>query len=213
SPGDAASIPGIARLARNAGNYMARRNVTVTKSGTGVGTVSTATGLLCGTSCSQIFGFSSTPAFTPTPAPDSQFKGWSGACTGIGSCTPTILGSDLSIGAVFDLASFGSKTQVTLSATSTKIGSSGKLKVRIRNRNDFSVKGSLAGTVGKAKIKSKSFAIKAKGSKTVQLKLSKSLQKLLLEKGKLKVQLKAKLKSPSGKSRTVKKKLTLKPKS
>jgi hypothetical protein len=62
------------------------------------------------------------------------------------------------------------------------------------------------------KLKSKKAALKAKGTKTVVLKLPKSLQKILAEKGKLKLLVTAKVKSPSGKSRTVKKKLTVKPK-
>jgi hypothetical protein len=220
SPDEPLAIPGIARLARNTGSYFASRSVTVAKTGTGLGTVSGA-GLLCGTSCSAIFPGGTKLAFAATAAPDSEFKGWTGPCTGVALCEPTVAGANLSLGAVFDLVSFASKTKVTLAARSTKIPKNGQLKIRIRNSNGFSVRATVSGqTASKVrtpslrlvKLKSKKAALKAKGTKTVVLKLPKSLQKILAEKGKLKLLVTAKVKSPSGKSRTVKKKLTVKPK-
>jgi hypothetical protein len=83
------------------------------------------------------------------------------------------------------------------------------LKIRVKNANDFSTTGKL---YGKSKLKSKTFTVKAAGSKTVQLKLTKSLRKTLAKKGKLKLTITAKLKDPAGNSRSVKKKLVLKPK-
>lgn len=210
--GETEAVAAVARLARNAGNYfnpLPTRNLSVSKSGTGAGSVTSApAGILCGTVCTSAFLLGSTPVLTATAAPDSQFKGWTGACAGMGACTPAIAATDLSVGAVFDLAGFGPKTQVALSATSTKIAKNGRLKIRVRNANDFSV----TGTVKAAKLKSKKAAVKAAGSKTVTLTLTKSLRKTLAKKGKLKLTVTAKIKSPSGATRTVKKKLTLKPK-
>lgn len=212
-PDQTEAVLAVARLAANAGKYfnpVTNRNLTVSKSGTGAGTVtSTPAGILCGTACSSAFLIGSTPVLTATPAPDSQFKGWTGACAGVGACVPTIAATDLGVGAVFDLAGFGTKTQVTLSPTSTKISKKGQLKIRVRNTNVFSV----TGTVKAGKLKAKKAALKAKGSKTITFKLSKSLKKTLADKGKLKLTVTAKIKSPSGTTRTVKKKLTLKPKS
>lgn len=211
-PEEVEAVTAVARLAVNAGNYfnpITSRNLTISKSGTGAGTVtSTPAGILCGTTCSSAFLIGSTPTLTATAAPDSQFKGWTGACAGIGACVPTIAASDLAVGAVFDLAGFGPKTRVALSATSTKIAKNGRLKIRVRNTNGFSV----SGTVKVAKLKSKKVAVKASGRKTVTITLSRSLRKTLVKKGKLKLTVTAKIKSPSGTTRKVKKKLTLKPK-
>lgn len=223
SPGEENSIPGIARLAVNAGNYFWSRSVTVTKPGTGLGSVtSTPTGIACGTTCSARFLFGSTPALTATPAPDSVFTGWTGACSGTGACAPTIAGPDLNVGAVFDLAGFASNTRVTLSPLSTKIARSGKLKVRVRNSNGFSVTGKVsARTASKVRttrlryvnLKSKTIALNANATRTVVLKLPKALQAIVTDKGKLKLLVSAKIKSPAGKSRTIKKRVTVKPKS
>src|SRR4030095_10725524 len=65
--------------------------LSVTKSGAGSGTVtSTPAGIICGTACSQ--SFTPARAVTPpaTPAAASSFAGWSGACSGTGSCAVTV---------------------------------------------------------------------------------------------------------------------------
>lgn len=209
SPGLSESVPGIARLAVNTGNYLGRRNVSVTKSGTGTGTVTgTRDGINCGELCGGVLAFGTTIALTATAAPNSVFVGWNGACSGTAACSPTVAGEDIGVGAVFDLKSFGAKTNVTLAAPRKAKG--GRVKVKLRNANDFSVTGSLSGKAGKAKVKGKKFSINAKGSKTVVLKLSKKLRKTLAKKGKLKLSLTAKIKDPAGKSRTVKKKVSVK---
>lgn len=210
SPGDSQSIPGIAVLARNTGNYLGKRNVSVTKSGTGTGTVTgTRGGAACGESCGGVFPFGTQFEFSATAAPTSHFVGWTGSCSGVAACSPLVAGADLNVGAVFDLSAFGKKALVTLSPVSRK-AKSGRIKVRIRNSNPFAVKGSLGGKSGKAKLKAKKFSVKANGSKTVVLKLSKSLRGVLAQKGKLKLALTAKLKAPAGKTRTVKKKISVK---
>ena len=61
--------------------------LTVTKAGTGTGAVtSIPTGITCGTDCSQIYNYNTTVTLTATPAVGAAFTGWSGACTGTGSC-------------------------------------------------------------------------------------------------------------------------------
>ncbi len=61
--------------------------LSVGKSGTGSGTVTSApAGIDCGATCSAGFASGTTVTLTPTPAAGSTFSGWSGACTGAGTC-------------------------------------------------------------------------------------------------------------------------------
>ena len=62
--------------------------LTVAKSGTGVGTVtSNPIGINCGTNCSEDYTSDTNVTLTAMPADGSIFAGWSGACTGtIPSC-------------------------------------------------------------------------------------------------------------------------------
>ncbi|MBL8260204.1 MAG: hypothetical protein JNM60_10385, partial [Candidatus Competibacteraceae bacterium] len=67
-----------------AGKY----NLTVAKAGTGAGTVvSNPAGINCGSACSYGFASGASVTLTATPASGSTFAGWSGACTGTGTCT------------------------------------------------------------------------------------------------------------------------------
>ena len=60
--------------------------LTVTKAGTGSGTVS-GPGISCGSDCSQSYAGSTAVTLTAVPAAGSTFGGWSGSCTGTGACT------------------------------------------------------------------------------------------------------------------------------
>jgi subtilisin family serine protease len=65
--------------------------LTASKGGTGVGTVTSAAGLNCGSTCSVRVPIGATATLTATPAAESAFAGWSGACSGSGStCTVTM---------------------------------------------------------------------------------------------------------------------------
>jgi len=65
--------------------------LTVGKAGTGSGTVtSSPSGINCGTTCSTSFNSGTVVTLTATPATGSTFAGWSGACTGTGSCKMTM---------------------------------------------------------------------------------------------------------------------------
>ncbi len=62
--------------------------LTVTKSGTGSGTVtSNPAGINCGTTCSTSYTSGTSVTLTASPASGSTFAGWSGACSGTGACT------------------------------------------------------------------------------------------------------------------------------
>ncbi|MFL5958956.1 MAG: PASTA domain-containing protein [Gaiellaceae bacterium] len=78
--------------------------LTVSKSGSGSGTVeSSPAGIDCGTTCSRAYAGATIVTLTATPAAGSTFTGWSGECTGTGSCTVTI-DSDKTVTASFGLA-------------------------------------------------------------------------------------------------------------
>ena len=63
--------------------------LTVSKTGTGSGTV-TDTGINCGTDCSEAYNSGTSVTLTATPDANSTFAGWSGDCSGTGTCTLTM---------------------------------------------------------------------------------------------------------------------------
>src|SRR5436190_11947081 len=66
------------------------RTVTVAKSGSGAGTVtSIPAGIACGTSCAHAFAFGTSVTLTATAAAGSVFTGWSGSCSGPSACIVT----------------------------------------------------------------------------------------------------------------------------
>jgi Divergent InlB B-repeat domain/PKD domain len=65
--------------------------LTVTKSGTGSGTVtSSPSGINCGGDCEEEYPEGEVIALTPTPSSGSKFVAWTGACTGAGACNVTM---------------------------------------------------------------------------------------------------------------------------
>jgi hypothetical protein len=92
------------------------RTLTVAKAGSGSGTV-TGPGISCGTDCRQAYADSTSVTLAATPAANSTFAGWSGACTGVGSCVVTMSA------ARFVIATFGLLTPPTRFLTVAKAGS------------------------------------------------------------------------------------------
>ncbi|HVK78221.1 MAG TPA: DUF4215 domain-containing protein [Kofleriaceae bacterium] len=79
--------------------------LTVTRSGTGGGTV-TATGINCGSDCTQDYGVNTMVTLVATPAANSTFTGWSlPSCPGTGSCTVTMNGAR-TVNAEFTLSTY-----------------------------------------------------------------------------------------------------------
>jgi hypothetical protein len=78
--------------------------LTVTKSGSGSGTVtSTPAGIDCGANCTALFTFGTPVGLTPVPAAGSVFVRWESACAGGGACAVT-MDAAKTVNAVFDLA-------------------------------------------------------------------------------------------------------------
>jgi hypothetical protein len=64
--------------------------LTITKKGTGTGTItSSPAGISCGTTCSNSFAAGTAVTLTASPDRGKIFTGWSGACSGKGTCTIT----------------------------------------------------------------------------------------------------------------------------
>lgn len=92
---------------------------TLTVTVVGEGTVtSSPSGINCGTDCSQDFSQNSTVVLTAEAAAGFEFTGWSGACSGTGTCSVT-MGNDQAVTANFEQTT----TEVSLSVTKTGQGS------------------------------------------------------------------------------------------
>ncbi len=82
--------------------------LTVSKTGSGTGTVTSADGSInCGATCTAAVNLG-TVTLTATPAGASVFTGWQGACTGAGTCTVTMNGAR-SVTATFAAAAVGTR--------------------------------------------------------------------------------------------------------
>jgi len=76
--------------------------LTVTKAGSGAGSVtSNVAGINCGATCSANFNPGTVVTLSAAAANDSVFTGWSGACSGTGSCMVT-MDSAKAVTATFD---------------------------------------------------------------------------------------------------------------
>jgi Divergent InlB B-repeat domain len=69
--------------------FVALYPLTVAKSGSGSGWVS-ALGIDCGANCAADYDDGTVVTLSPTADPGSVFAGWSGACSGTGSCVVTM---------------------------------------------------------------------------------------------------------------------------
>lgn len=95
----------------NAAGYL----LTVNKTGTGTGTVtSNPSGINCGADCGESYAYNTTVVLTASAAAGSVFAGWSGACTGTGTCT-VVMNAAKSVTASFTAT--GYNLNVTRSGT------------------------------------------------------------------------------------------------
>ena len=99
------------------------------KSGVGSGTVtSDPAGIDCGSTCSAYFPQGATVTLTAAPAAGSTFTGWTGSCTGTGTCEVT-MDSTHQVGAGFTRAA----PVVSLTARPAKKTASRKATFRFRS--------------------------------------------------------------------------------
>lgn len=79
------------------------RVLTASRTGNGSGTMtSVPAGINCGAACTESYLPTTAVTITATPAADSTFAGWSGACTGTGTCQVT-MSADAAVTATFNL--------------------------------------------------------------------------------------------------------------
>ena len=65
-----------------------QHELSIAVAGDGAGTVESApAGISCGSECAHVYDHGTSITLNATPASGSVFSGWSGACTGTGSCT------------------------------------------------------------------------------------------------------------------------------
>ena len=99
---------------------LARNTLTVTKAGTGSGTVtSDPAGINCGATCSAAFDSGTVVTLTATPATGSTFTGWSGCDAASGTTCTVSMSAARSVTATFTRQTF------TLTVNKTGIISSG----------------------------------------------------------------------------------------
>ena len=97
--------------------FQAAFTLSVNKTGTGSGTVtSVPAGIDCGADCGEPYATGTVVTLTATPAVGSTFTGWSGDCTGTGTCVVT-MNAAKSVTASFTIATY------TLSASLAGTGS------------------------------------------------------------------------------------------
>ena len=98
-----------------------QNSLNVTKAGTGSGVItSSPAGISCGMDCSEVYTAGAVVTLTAAADGNSSFAGWSGACTGSGTCTVTM-----------DAAKNVSPLFLAQSLTITAAAGSGEVSVRL----------------------------------------------------------------------------------
>ena len=73
--------------ARSVTANFAINTYTLSVSKSGLGTItSSPSGISCGTDCSQVYDYGTSVTLSATPSTGYSFSGWSGSCSGTGSC-------------------------------------------------------------------------------------------------------------------------------
>jgi hypothetical protein len=157
-----------------------QRTLTISRTGTGRGTVtSSPAGIDCGQACEVGFGVGTKVTLTATAAAGSRFAGFSGACTGTGSCRVT-MDQAREVTAAFEKVPNG----VVRAAATAKV-KAGKAVLRISCAGEGACKGRLKllariGPGGKRMtIGAASFSVAADDSRTLRIGLARKAKQML----------------------------------
>lgn len=113
-------------------------SLTVVKAGTGTGTVSSSpVGIKCGRDCGEIYPANTAVILSARAGRGSTFSGWSGPCSGTGSCVVT-MDSAKSVTATFSAGGGGSTLTLTVSKSGTGSGLVSSTPTGIRCGSDCS---------------------------------------------------------------------------
>jgi len=106
-----------------------QKAIIVTRSGTGIGTVSTQGGeIACGTDCTRLYAPGTSVTLTASPDAASTFAGWSGPCTGVSPTCEIKLSSDpndaktVTVDAKFDTQYVPPEVTLTVAKTGAGTG-------------------------------------------------------------------------------------------
>ncbi|HEX5375798.1 MAG TPA: hypothetical protein VFW48_06545 [Solirubrobacterales bacterium] len=168
------------RTAKAVFTAVGQRTLTVSRVGTGRGTVtSSPTGIDCGGACEAGFGVGTKVTLTATAAAGSRFAGFSGACTGTGSCRVT-MDEAREVTVAFQRVPNG----VARAAARAKV-KAGKALLRISCPGEGACKGKLkllarVGPGGKrATIGTASFSVAPDASRTLRIGLIRKAKQML----------------------------------
>ena len=113
-----------------------QKSLNVTKAGAGSGlATSTPAGISCGSDCTEVYAAGTVVTLTAAPDGSSSFAGWSGACTGSGTCTVT-MDTAKNVAAAFNIKS------LTITATAGSGGSispSGTVSVNYGGSQSYTI--------------------------------------------------------------------------
>ena len=134
----------------------ARVTLTVAKSGTGGGAVSSSAGAInCRATCTADFDAGTSVTLTATADAGSTFAGWTGGCTGSGTCTVT-LDAAKTVTAIFNLASKPAPAKCVVPNIRGKTLASAKKKLAAAHCRLGKVTTAKSKTVAKGKVLSQS---------------------------------------------------------
>ena len=119
--------------------------LSVTKTGTGSGVAtSSPAGINCGSDCTEVYTAGNVVTLTAVPDSSSSFGGWSGACSGTGTCSVTMDGAK-NVTATFNLKTYS----ITAAAgNGGSISPSGTVTVNYSGSQSFTITPDANYTIG-----------------------------------------------------------------
>ena len=127
------------------GSTQQQNSLNVTKAGTGSGMItSSPAGISCGADCTEVYTSGTLVTLTATPDNNSSFAGWSGACTGSGTCTVT-MDAAKSVSPLFLAQSY---TITVMAGNGGSISPSGTVNVNHGGSQSFTITPNANYTIG-----------------------------------------------------------------